>query len=111
MARIWSTDDVHPRDRLAYWVDGLADAVVHVDCEPRSDEPFVAEIRADSAGEVRCATYSSVAQIATRSPSAPHLLFWGPEGQPPGYFLPEKNYLRSMLIKELLCTYNDVSEY
>ena len=68
MTRIWSTDDVHPRDRLAYWVDGLADAVVHVDCEPRSDEPFVAEIRADSAGEVRCATYSSVAQIATRSP-------------------------------------------
>src|SRR6516225_12255735 len=68
MARIWSTDDVHPRDRLAYWVDGLADAIVHLDCEPRSDEPFVAEIRADSAGEVRCATYSSVAQIATRSP-------------------------------------------
>jgi AraC-like DNA-binding protein len=39
-----------------------------VDCEPRRDEPFFAEIRADSAGEVRCATYSSVAQIVTRSP-------------------------------------------
>jgi hypothetical protein len=40
MTRIWSTDDVHPRDRLAYWVDGLADAIVHLDCEPRSNEPF-----------------------------------------------------------------------
>jgi len=65
---MWSTADVHPRDRVAYWVDGLSDVVVHVDCEPRRDEPFFAEIRADSAGEVRCATYSSVAQIVTRSP-------------------------------------------
>ena len=64
----WSTADVHPRDRVAYWVDGLSGAIAHVESEPRSDEPFVAEIHADSAGEVRCATYSSVAQIATRSP-------------------------------------------
>jgi AraC-like DNA-binding protein len=67
MPRMWSTDDVHPRDRVAYWVDGLSDAIVHVDCEPRRDELFFAEIRADSAGEVRCATYSSVAQVVTRS--------------------------------------------
>ena len=67
MPRIWSTADVHPRDRVAYWVDGLADAIIHVDCEPRRDEPFSAEIRAASAGQVRCATYSSVAQIVARS--------------------------------------------
>src|SRR5215469_1928982 len=68
MSRIWSTDDVHPRDRVAYWVDGLCDAIVHVDCEPRSDQPFFGNMRADSAGEIRGATYSSVAQIITRSP-------------------------------------------
>jgi hypothetical protein len=67
MPRIWSTDDVHPRDRVAYWVDELSEAITHVDCEPQGDKPFFAEIRADSAGEVRCATYSSVAQIVARS--------------------------------------------
>jgi AraC-like DNA-binding protein len=46
----------------------LCDTCVHVDCEPRSDQPFFGEMHADSAGEVRGATYSSVAQIITRSP-------------------------------------------
>jgi AraC family transcriptional regulator, positive regulator of tynA and feaB len=68
MPTIWSTADVHPRDRVAYWVDGLSGAIAHVDCEPRRDEPFFAEIRAGAAGEIRGATYSSVAQIVTRSP-------------------------------------------
>jgi AraC family transcriptional regulator, positive regulator of tynA and feaB len=68
MPRTWSTADVHPRDRLACWVDGLCDAIVHVDCEPRRDQPFFGEMRADMAGEIRAATYSSVAQIVTRSP-------------------------------------------
>jgi AraC family transcriptional regulator, positive regulator of tynA and feaB len=68
MTRIWSTDNVHPRDRVASWVDGLCDTIVHVDCEPRSDQPFFGKMRADSAGGIRCATYSSVAQIVTRSP-------------------------------------------
>ena len=67
MPRIWSTADVHPRDRVACWVDGLCDTIVHVDCEPRRDEPFFAEIRADSAAEIRAATYSSVGQVVTRS--------------------------------------------
>lgn len=65
---IWSTADVHPRDRVAYWVDGLSGAIAHVECEPRRDEPFFAKIRAGAAGEFRGATYSSVAQIFTRSP-------------------------------------------
>lgn len=65
---IWSTADVHPRHRVAYWVDGLSGAIAHVDCEPRRDEPFFAEIRAGAAGEIRGATYSSVAQIVARSP-------------------------------------------
>jgi hypothetical protein len=56
------------RDRVAYWVGGLCGAIGHVDCEPRRDEPFFAEIRAGAAGEIRGATYSSVAQIVARSP-------------------------------------------
>jgi AraC-like DNA-binding protein len=65
---VWSTADVHPRDRVAYWVDGLSGAIAHVECEPRRDEPFFGKIRAGEAGEIRGATYSSVAQIVTRSP-------------------------------------------
>ena len=44
---IWSTADVHPRDRVAYWVDGLSGAIAHVDCEPRRDEPVVMVPRDD----------------------------------------------------------------
>jgi AraC-like DNA-binding protein len=68
MTRIWSTDDVHPRDRVASWVDGLCDTIVHVDCEPLGDQPFFGKMRASSAGELRAATYSSVAQSVSRSP-------------------------------------------
>jgi hypothetical protein len=68
MPRIWSTANVHPRDRVACWVDGLCDTIVHVDCEPRLDQPFFGELCADSAGEIRAATYSSVGQVVTRSP-------------------------------------------
>jgi hypothetical protein len=41
MPGMWSTEDVHPRNRVAYWVDGLCDTIVHVDCEPRSGQPFI----------------------------------------------------------------------
>jgi AraC-like DNA-binding protein len=68
MPRIWSTANVHPRDRVACWVDGLCDTIVHVDCEPRRDQPFFGELRADSAGEICAATYSSVGQVVARSP-------------------------------------------
>ena len=68
MPKIWSSAEIHPRDRVAYWVDGLSGAIAHVDCEPRPDQPFFAEIRAGAAGELGGATYSSVAQIVTRSP-------------------------------------------
>ena len=68
MPKIWSSSEIHPRDRLGWWVDGLSGAIAHVECEPQRDEPFFAEIRSDAVGEIRCATYSSVAQILTRSP-------------------------------------------
>jgi AraC family transcriptional regulator, positive regulator of tynA and feaB len=68
MAQTWSTADVHPRDRVASWVDGLCNTIAHVDCEPCRDQPFFGEIRADAAGEIRSATYSSVAQVVARSP-------------------------------------------
>jgi hypothetical protein len=34
MTRIWSTEDVHPRDRVACWVDGSCDTIVHVIANP-----------------------------------------------------------------------------
>jgi AraC-like DNA-binding protein len=68
MPKIWSTADIHPRDRVAWWVDGLSGAIAHVDCEPRRDQPFFAQIRLGAVGEIRGATYSSTAQTFMRSP-------------------------------------------
>jgi AraC-like DNA-binding protein len=69
MSNILSTDHVHPRDRLAYWVDIGCNSLVHADCsERRTDEPFFGEIRANAVGAIRCVTYSSVGQTLIRSP-------------------------------------------
>src|SRR5580704_16636198 len=44
MQKIWSTADVPPRDRLAYWVDAVCDGLVHLDCVARGDRPSFSEI-------------------------------------------------------------------
>lgn len=67
MSQVWSTTDVHPRDRLAYWIDGLARNVTTVECEPRRDQPFFGEIRAEVLGPIGVMTYSSVPQVFAQS--------------------------------------------
>jgi AraC family transcriptional regulator, positive regulator of tynA and feaB len=68
MAKIWSTAEVHPRDRLAYWVDAVCDGTVHFDCTAPRDQPFFGEIRIDVAGQLRTAGLTGTAQLVTRSP-------------------------------------------
>jgi AraC family transcriptional regulator, positive regulator of tynA and feaB len=68
MTKIFSTDDVCPRDRIGYWVDKLGDAIAGADCEPRRDQPFFGELATDAVGEIKVATYSSVPQCIWRSP-------------------------------------------
>jgi AraC-like DNA-binding protein len=68
MPQIWSTANVHPRDKIAYWVDELCRTVARADCEPRRDQLFFGEIYADTLGCIGAVTYSLVAQVFTRSP-------------------------------------------
>jgi hypothetical protein len=52
MPELFSTKDVHPRDRLAYWADFACASLVGADCTVRRDEPFPGELRVASAGEL-----------------------------------------------------------
>ncbi len=67
MIKLWSTAEVHPRDRLAYWADAVCGAFLRLDCSPRRDPRFFGEICADNAGDVRVCTIASAAQAITRS--------------------------------------------
>jgi AraC-like DNA-binding protein len=68
MIKLWSTDDVAIRDRLAYWADGICDTFLHVDCRPQREGHFFGEIRADTLDEVLVAQATSTAQMIVRSP-------------------------------------------
>lgn len=67
MSQVWSTADVHPRDRLAYWIDGLTRNVTTVECEPRRDQPFFGVIRTEVLGPIGVMMYSSVPQVFAQS--------------------------------------------
>lgn len=62
MPKILSTSELHPRDRLDYWVEELSRNVTAVGCEPVRGQPFFGEIRSDMVGCIGGMTYSSVAQ-------------------------------------------------
>ncbi|HEV2101081.1 MAG TPA: helix-turn-helix domain-containing protein [Stellaceae bacterium] len=62
MPKLLSTTDLHPRDRLDYWVDELSRNVTAVGCEPVRGQPFFGEIRSDAIGCIGGMTYSSIAQ-------------------------------------------------
>lgn len=42
MTSVWSTANIHPRDRIAWWVDGFF-ANCQVDRGPQRGEPFFGE--------------------------------------------------------------------
>ncbi|MGO8917028.1 MAG: helix-turn-helix domain-containing protein [Stellaceae bacterium] len=68
MTKVWTTADVHPRDRLAFWVDAVCDTFVRLDCASPPNCAFHGEIRSDGAGAVQVSTVVSTAQLVTRSP-------------------------------------------
>jgi AraC-like DNA-binding protein len=69
MSRYWSTGDVHPRDRLAYWIDAVCDCFVRLDCEQRRDRPLFCELHSDPMGELKIAKVTERGiQSVTRSP-------------------------------------------
>jgi AraC-like DNA-binding protein len=65
--KVWSTAQVHPRDRLAYWVDQIC-ANCCVDSEPRPDPRFFGEgVLTDLAGMLQIVNGVSTAQVIRRS--------------------------------------------
>ena len=68
MHKVWSTAEVHPRDRLAYWIQGICNTIAGVECEPRRGARFFGHICSATAERLQAAKYSSSAQILTRTP-------------------------------------------
>ncbi len=62
MTQVWSTVDVHPRDRVAYWVDAVCDTSVHIESRPRRDVPFFGTLSAAMLGDIQLSKVASVAQ-------------------------------------------------
>jgi AraC-like DNA-binding protein len=68
VTKIWSTATVHPRDRMAYWVDEICHNC-QVDCEPRRGTAFFGEAAlTDLAGVLQVGQGASSAQVFSRSP-------------------------------------------
>jgi AraC family transcriptional regulator, positive regulator of tynA and feaB len=68
MATEWSTERIHPRDRLAWWVDEVA-ASCQVNFTPQRSERFFGRASiADLAGILQIGNGASSAQVLTRSP-------------------------------------------
>lgn len=66
--KLWSTADIHPRDRVAFWVDAVCDTSVHVDSTPRRGDAFFATLSVEPIGDVLFSEVASVAQKMVRAP-------------------------------------------
>lgn len=67
MSVMWSTAEIHPRDRRAWWVDEMC-AHCHVDCEPAKDTRLFGQGSiADIAGVLQIGSGFCSAQVLTRS--------------------------------------------
>ncbi|MER2266255.1 AraC-like ligand-binding domain-containing protein [Methylobacterium oxalidis] len=61
MRKIFSTDDVHPRDRFDYWMNIVRRNIISNDAAPACRRSFRAELRAGSIGSVNLALAQSSA--------------------------------------------------
>ena len=66
MEQIYRTDDVHARDRFAYWREAVCDAYVHLGCETRLRTGFEGRISLRELSSVRTSFVSSGAQHVSR---------------------------------------------
>lgn len=64
---VWSTAQIHPRDRAAWWIDELS-TYFQLDCEPQRGTPFFGQASmSEIAGGLQIGTGAASAQIGTRS--------------------------------------------
>ncbi len=67
MVKVWSTEDVHPRDRTTWWVDQFS-VGCHVDSEPRRGAGFFGRATVtEIAGGLQIGTGVASAQVISRS--------------------------------------------
>jgi len=65
--KVWSTAQVHPRDRLGWWIDQFS-ATCQVDCEPQRGARFFGECSLiDVAGVLQIGAGATSAQVLSRS--------------------------------------------
>jgi AraC-like DNA-binding protein len=63
--KVWSTADIHPRDRISCWIDALCEGV-HVETTLRPGGPFFGAFCVMRMGGVRLQTVTSVGQTIVR---------------------------------------------
>lgn len=66
LAQTYRTDDVHARDRFAYWREAICDAYVHLGCENRQRAGFDGRISLHELSSVRASFVASDAQHVYR---------------------------------------------
>jgi AraC-like DNA-binding protein len=70
MARVLTTEQVDPKDRLAYWTDAVCDAYVQLDCvTPSGADQVHGEIRIDRLATLELSRVTATAQLVRRTPS------------------------------------------
>jgi AraC-like DNA-binding protein len=70
MHKLWSTDAVEARDRLAYWVEAVCDTYVQLDCDAQHrDAPFHGTIEADRLATLGLSRVTSSPQWVRRTPA------------------------------------------
>lgn len=69
MQKLWSTDAVGTRDRLAYWVEAVCDTYVQLDCDADERErPFHGSIEAEQLATLGLSRVTAAAQLVRRTP-------------------------------------------
>lgn len=70
MRKLWSTDTVEVRDRLAYWIDAVCRTYVQLDCDtPLQDRLFKGAIEASQLATLGLSRVTAAAQHVRRTPA------------------------------------------
>jgi AraC-like DNA-binding protein len=62
MRKVFSTEQVHPRDRFDYWMSSIRKNVINTDAEPARRHGFNAELQVGSMGAVKLVSFRTSAQ-------------------------------------------------
>lgn len=68
MTTVYSTSDVHPRDRISYWVDVATKGFVAHQFQAKSGAAFTGSVGISSLAEIGVAYFDCDAAVAVRSP-------------------------------------------